>query len=470
MYKYLGLVPKAEAHQRGGPRQHAVHLHLALELEAVLEELSALLSKQELLAMYQEATREPYSFWFIYYLRDKANMFYKRWEERFVVDGDAEPAEPQQPVNGRLPIGGGQQAAAGRADHRERVQQHQVLQQQPAAQRLRPAPGHAADQRDAAHAVQRQDGGLQGSHRRRLFFRGSGHAEQRAAAHRGLYRRQAGGLDLVKLRLGHLRGGPERHRGRDGDRRVLSDAELLNVFPNDPGYPPGAYATRPQSINHLLGGSQRQRGLQDQPPGSDRGPLTAEPSFETSNLPDRYRGKPGAMENVTQAVNDELMHSLDYKLATSNVNYVQSRRDVQYFPSSLSTFTPTTSRVARIPLTSGMDFIDPGAQLLHQEDPAFLLCFANAARGVSCHARHCAHASLHAANRDGCTMYTQSLRCEHLLEGETNSRSPGASACRELSINRVKQARTTLHTKKRQTHIPLHALQRLGLCSIEHEA
>ena len=65
------------------------------------------------------------------------------------------------------------------------------------------------------------------------------------------------------------------------------------------------------------------------------------------------------MENVTQAVNDELTQSLDYKLATSNVNYVQSRRDVQYYPSSLSTFTPTTSRVARIPLTSGMDFIDP---------------------------------------------------------------------------------------------------------------
>ena len=65
------------------------------------------------------------------------------------------------------------------------------------------------------------------------------------------------------------------------------------------------------------------------------------------------------MENVTQAVNDELVKSLDYKLGSSNVNYIQSRRDIQYFPSSLSTFTPTTSRVARIPLTSGMDFIDP---------------------------------------------------------------------------------------------------------------
>ena len=65
------------------------------------------------------------------------------------------------------------------------------------------------------------------------------------------------------------------------------------------------------------------------------------------------------MQDVTEAVNDELVESLDYKLGSSNVNYIQSRKDVQYFPSSLSTFTPTTSRVARIPLTSGMDFIDP---------------------------------------------------------------------------------------------------------------
>ena len=64
-----------------------------LELEAVLEEVTALLHKQELLAMYQEATREPYSFWFIHYLKDKANMFYKRWEERFLVDG-ADPPLP----------------------------------------------------------------------------------------------------------------------------------------------------------------------------------------------------------------------------------------------------------------------------------------------------------------------------------------------------------------------------------------
>ena len=47
------------------------------------------------------------------------------------------------------------------------------------------------------------------------------------------------------------------------------------------------------------------------------------------------------------------MQSLDYKLKTSNTSYVQ------YFPSSLSSFSPTTSRVCRIPLTSGTSFIDP---------------------------------------------------------------------------------------------------------------
>ena len=53
------------------------------------------------------------------------------------------------------------------------------------------------------------------------------------------------------------------------------------------------------------------------------------------------------------------MQSLDYKLKTSNTNYVTARHDVQYFPSSLSSFSPATSRVCRIPLTSGTSFIDP---------------------------------------------------------------------------------------------------------------
>ena len=61
------------------------------------------------------------------------------------------------------------------------------------------------------------------------------------------------------------------------------------------------------------------------------------------------------MEVVTAGAQDELMQSLDYKLKTSNTSYVTAR----HFPSSLSSFSPTTSRVCRIPLTSGTSFIDP---------------------------------------------------------------------------------------------------------------
>ena len=53
------------------------------------------------------------------------------------------------------------------------------------------------------------------------------------------------------------------------------------------------------------------------------------------------------------------MQSLDYKLKTSNTSYVTARHDAQYFPSSLSSFSPTTSGVCRIPLTSDTSFIDP---------------------------------------------------------------------------------------------------------------
>ena len=65
------------------------------------------------------------------------------------------------------------------------------------------------------------------------------------------------------------------------------------------------------------------------------------------------------MEVVTAGAQDELMQSVDYKLKTSNTNYVTARHDVQYFPSSLSSFSPATSRVCRIPLTSGTSFIEP---------------------------------------------------------------------------------------------------------------
>ena len=42
------------------------------------------------------------------------------------------------------------------------------------------------------------------------------------------------------------------------------------------------------------------------------------------------------MEEVTAGAQDELMQSLDYKLTTSNTNYVTARHDVQYFPRARS--------------------------------------------------------------------------------------------------------------------------------------
>ena len=56
------------------------------ELDAVIEELSALLPKEQLCRLYEQATREPYSFLFVYYLKPRNEMFYKRFEERFALE------------------------------------------------------------------------------------------------------------------------------------------------------------------------------------------------------------------------------------------------------------------------------------------------------------------------------------------------------------------------------------------------
>ena len=64
------------------------------------------------------------------------------------------------------------------------------------------------------------------------------------------------------------------------------------------------------------------------------------------------------MEVVTAGAQDELMQSLDYKLKTSNTSYVTARHDVQYFPSSLSSFSHNLSGLPH-PADSGTSFIDP---------------------------------------------------------------------------------------------------------------
>jgi energy-coupling factor transporter ATP-binding protein EcfA2 len=54
-----------------------------LELDAVVEELSAVYSKDQLLEMYEIATREPYSFWYIHLAaKRREDMFFLRFEKR----------------------------------------------------------------------------------------------------------------------------------------------------------------------------------------------------------------------------------------------------------------------------------------------------------------------------------------------------------------------------------------------------
>ena len=60
------------------------------ELDAVVEELSALLPNEQ-------ATREPYSFLFVYYLKPRNEMFHKRFEERFALEREADGSGAQLP-------------------------------------------------------------------------------------------------------------------------------------------------------------------------------------------------------------------------------------------------------------------------------------------------------------------------------------------------------------------------------------
>ena len=72
-----------------------------LKLDALIEELSAMLPKDVLFGMYQEATREKYSFWYVNLRAQKEEMFWVRFDRKFLVNGDG--SEP----------GGGEAAGSG---------------------------------------------------------------------------------------------------------------------------------------------------------------------------------------------------------------------------------------------------------------------------------------------------------------------------------------------------------------------
>ena len=57
------------------------------DLDSVLDELTALIDKKTLLEMYQLATSEPYSFWYINLVaKTKDDMFFIRLEKRMIPE------------------------------------------------------------------------------------------------------------------------------------------------------------------------------------------------------------------------------------------------------------------------------------------------------------------------------------------------------------------------------------------------
>ena len=59
-----------------------------LEKDSLLEELTALLPKRDLEAIYEEAVREPYSFLYIYLLNHRDAMFHVRFERMFQIQAE----------------------------------------------------------------------------------------------------------------------------------------------------------------------------------------------------------------------------------------------------------------------------------------------------------------------------------------------------------------------------------------------
>ena len=56
------------------------------ELTGILEELDALVDKRNLLEMYKQATAEKHSFWYVNLLNESDQMFYKNFDQQFVLN------------------------------------------------------------------------------------------------------------------------------------------------------------------------------------------------------------------------------------------------------------------------------------------------------------------------------------------------------------------------------------------------
>jgi hypothetical protein len=69
------------------------------DLETLIEELSALYDKKTLLELYNTATSEEYSFWYINLVaKNKKDMFYMNFDRKLDVQDDNQDEEPIKPT------------------------------------------------------------------------------------------------------------------------------------------------------------------------------------------------------------------------------------------------------------------------------------------------------------------------------------------------------------------------------------
>ena len=79
-------------------------LRSAVERDALIFELDALLDKKILLQMYLKATSEKHSFWYINLLNEQDSMFYKSFEHRMLLidkDGSQSKTSTQTGIHER---------------------------------------------------------------------------------------------------------------------------------------------------------------------------------------------------------------------------------------------------------------------------------------------------------------------------------------------------------------------------------
>ena len=75
-------------------------LRSAKERDQILEELDALLDRRILLRLYETATSQKHSFWYVNLLSDQDAMFFKNFEQRMLLV-DKDGSQPQTSASAR---------------------------------------------------------------------------------------------------------------------------------------------------------------------------------------------------------------------------------------------------------------------------------------------------------------------------------------------------------------------------------